>query len=78
MCRGEESEKESVVLNAIEMARKGREETAQGTGAAGTSEPRLAGGVAIGIKLILAIARQWVRIEESATIHAHTRDDTII
>ena len=34
--------------------------------------------VAIGIKLILAIARQWVWIEETTAIHAHTRDNTII
>ena len=48
------------------------QEAAQVTWAAGTSEPRLAGGVAIGIEGILAIARQWVWIEESATIHAQS------
>ena len=75
---GKEIHIDIVVLHAIEITRNGRDETAQVTWAAGTSEPRLAGGVAIGIELILAIARQWVWIEESATIHAHTRDDTII
>jgi len=67
-----------VILHTIEITRHRRDEAAQVTWAAGTSEPRLAGGVAIGIEGILAVARQWVRIEETTAIHAHTRNDTII
>ena len=67
-----------VILHTIEITWNRRDEAAQVTRAAGTAEPWLAGGVAISIEGILAVARQWVRIEESAAIHAHTRDDTII
>ena len=45
-----------VILHAIEITWNRRDEAAQVTRAAGTSKPWLAGGVAIGIKLILAIA----------------------
>ena len=38
----------------------------------------MAGGGTVGIKLVFAIARQWVRIEEAASVHAHARNHTII
>ena len=75
---GKEIHVDIVILHAIEIARNRRDEAAQITWAAGTSKPRLAGSVVICIEGILAIARQWVRIEETTTIHTHTRNDTII
>ena len=53
---GKEIHIDIVVLHAIEITWNRRDEAAQVTWAAGTSKPWLAGGVAIGIKLILAVA----------------------
>ena len=62
---GKEIHVDIVILHAIEITRNRRDEAAQITWAAGTSKPRLAGSVVICIEGILAIARQWVRIEET-------------
>ena len=59
-----------LILYGIYIAREGWQEAADVARAAGTAEPSLA--------LMLTHALQWVRVEETAAVHAHTTDETIV
>ena len=58
------------VFHGIDIAGKRRQEPADVAWAAGTAEPRLT--------LVLPHALQWVGIEETAAVHAHTVDEAVV
>ena len=66
------------ILHSIHIAGERRDEATEVGRTAGTAKPRLALGSTIGIELILTVRRQRIGIEEAASVHTHTTDDTIV
>ena len=76
--RHEEVHINVVASYCIDISGDRRYETAEVTGTTGTAKPRLTRCCSVGIELVNAVSRKWIRVEEASAINAHTADNTII